>query len=109
MRIPRENLLNSVADVSPGGEYLSAIKNADQVIIFLRDNILFGLLVFFSLHIRKLAHISFIYVILAPEICSISSPFDLWSCNYCRQCCLHLQGNDAIFICGIDDLCLYFF
>lgn len=32
MRIPRENLLNSVADVSPSGEYLSAIKNADQVI-----------------------------------------------------------------------------
>ncbi|KAL2640629.1 hypothetical protein GLYMA_06G285400v4 [Glycine max] len=30
VRIPRENLLNSVADVSPSGEYLSAIKNADQ-------------------------------------------------------------------------------
>ncbi|XP_057450687.1 acyl-coenzyme A oxidase 3, peroxisomal-like isoform X2 [Lotus japonicus] len=29
-RIPRENLLNSVADVSSSGEYLSAIKNADQ-------------------------------------------------------------------------------
>ncbi|KAJ1415823.1 Acyl-CoA oxidase, C-terminal [Sesbania bispinosa] len=28
--IPRENLLNSVADVSPSGEYLSAIKDADQ-------------------------------------------------------------------------------
>ena len=34
MRIPRENLLNSVADVSPSGEYLSAIKNTDQVIAF---------------------------------------------------------------------------
>ncbi|XP_014524427.1 acyl-coenzyme A oxidase 3, peroxisomal [Vigna radiata var. radiata] len=30
VRIPRENLLNSVADVSPTGQYLSAIKNVDQ-------------------------------------------------------------------------------
>ncbi|XP_051151873.1 acyl-coenzyme A oxidase 3, peroxisomal-like [Andrographis paniculata] len=30
VRIPRENLLNSVADVSPDGKYLSAIKNPDQ-------------------------------------------------------------------------------
>lgn len=30
VRIPRENLLNSVADVSPSGEYLSVIKNPDQ-------------------------------------------------------------------------------
>ncbi|KAL5573649.1 hypothetical protein UlMin_023246 [Ulmus minor] len=30
VRIPRENLLNSVADVSPDGQYLSAIKNPDQ-------------------------------------------------------------------------------
>ncbi|OIW08339.1 hypothetical protein TanjilG_03015 [Lupinus angustifolius] len=30
VRIPRENLLNSVADVSPAGEYLSAIKNPEQ-------------------------------------------------------------------------------
>ncbi|EEF37282.1 acyl-CoA oxidase, putative [Ricinus communis] len=30
MRIPRENLLNSVADVSPDGQYLSAIKDPDQ-------------------------------------------------------------------------------
>ncbi|KAI3440777.1 Acyl-coenzyme A oxidase [Psidium guajava] len=30
VRIPRENLLNSVADVSPDGEYLSAIKDPDQ-------------------------------------------------------------------------------
>ncbi|KAJ0113184.1 hypothetical protein Patl1_02375 [Pistacia atlantica] len=30
VRIPRENLLNSVADVSPNGEYLSAIKDPDQ-------------------------------------------------------------------------------
>ncbi|KAJ8435618.1 hypothetical protein Cgig2_012272 [Carnegiea gigantea] len=28
--IPRENLLNSVADVSPDGQYLSAIKDPDQ-------------------------------------------------------------------------------
>ena len=33
MRIPRENLLNSMADVSRGGEYFSAIKNVDQVIV----------------------------------------------------------------------------
>lgn len=32
VRIPRENLLNSVADVSPDGQYLSAIKDPDQVI-----------------------------------------------------------------------------
>lgn len=32
MRIPRENLLNSLADVSPDGQYLSAIKDPDQVI-----------------------------------------------------------------------------
>ncbi|KAL0306835.1 UNVERIFIED_CONTAM: Acyl-coenzyme A oxidase 3, peroxisomal [Sesamum radiatum] len=30
VRIPRENLLNSVADVSPDGKYLSAIKDPDQ-------------------------------------------------------------------------------
>lgn len=30
VRIPRENLLNSVADVSPDGKYLSAIENPDQ-------------------------------------------------------------------------------
>lgn len=34
VRIPRENLLNSVADVSPDGQYLSAIKDPDQVIQF---------------------------------------------------------------------------
>lgn len=33
VRIPRENLLNSVADVSADGQYLSAIKDPDQVII----------------------------------------------------------------------------
>ncbi|KAM7274668.1 hypothetical protein ACFE04_016534 [Oxalis oulophora] len=30
LRIPRENLLNSAADVSPDGQYLSAIENPDQ-------------------------------------------------------------------------------
>lgn len=30
LRVPRENLLNSVADVSPDGEYLSSIKDPDQ-------------------------------------------------------------------------------
>ncbi|KAI3859267.1 hypothetical protein MKW98_007648 [Papaver atlanticum] len=30
VRIPRESLLNSVADVSPDGQYLSAIKDPDQ-------------------------------------------------------------------------------
>lgn len=30
LRVPRENLLNSVADVLPDGQYLSAIKNPDQ-------------------------------------------------------------------------------
>ncbi|KAJ0018896.1 hypothetical protein Pint_11258 [Pistacia integerrima] len=30
VRIPKENLLNSIADVSPDGEYLSAIKDPDQ-------------------------------------------------------------------------------
>lgn len=35
VRIPRENLLNSVADVSPNGQYLSSIKNPDQVIVLL--------------------------------------------------------------------------
>ncbi|KAE8076002.1 hypothetical protein FH972_014679 [Carpinus fangiana] len=30
VRIPRDNLLNSVADVSPDGKYLSAIENPDQ-------------------------------------------------------------------------------
>ncbi|KAL8461163.1 hypothetical protein ACS0TY_032587 [Phlomoides rotata] len=30
VRIPRENILNSVADVSPDGKYLSAIKDPDQ-------------------------------------------------------------------------------
>ncbi|XP_049370545.1 acyl-coenzyme A oxidase 3, peroxisomal-like [Solanum verrucosum] len=30
VRVPRENLLNSVADVSPDGKYLTAIKDPDQ-------------------------------------------------------------------------------
>ncbi|KAK9676874.1 hypothetical protein RND81_11G106800 [Saponaria officinalis] len=30
LRIPRENLLNSVADVTPDGQYISAIENPDQ-------------------------------------------------------------------------------
>ncbi|KAI4319762.1 hypothetical protein MLD38_033324 [Melastoma candidum] len=30
VRIPRENLLNSVADVTPDGQYVSAIKDPDQ-------------------------------------------------------------------------------
>lgn len=30
VRVPRENLLNSVADVSPEGKYLTAIKDPDQ-------------------------------------------------------------------------------
>lgn len=34
VRIPRENILNSVADVSPDGKYLSAIKDPDQVRVF---------------------------------------------------------------------------
>lgn len=33
LRIPRENLLNSVADVSPDGQYLSAIKDPLQVFL----------------------------------------------------------------------------
>lgn len=32
LRVPRENLLNSVADVLPDGQYVSAIKNPDQVV-----------------------------------------------------------------------------
>jgi hypothetical protein len=31
VRIPRENLLNAVADVTPDGKYESAIKDPDQV------------------------------------------------------------------------------
>lgn len=34
MRIPRENLLNSVADVTAEGQYLSAIKDPYQVVLF---------------------------------------------------------------------------
>ncbi|KAK1275556.1 Acyl-coenzyme A oxidase 3, peroxisomal [Acorus gramineus] len=30
LRVPRENLLNSVADVTPDGQYVSAIKDPDQ-------------------------------------------------------------------------------
>ncbi|WOL12440.1 acyl-coenzyme A oxidase 3, peroxisomal [Canna indica] len=30
LRVPRENLLNSVADVLPDGQYVSSIKNPDQ-------------------------------------------------------------------------------
>ena len=31
VRIPRENMLNAVADVTPDGQYLSSIKVPDQV------------------------------------------------------------------------------
>lgn len=30
LRVPRENLLNSVADVTPDGQYISSIKNPDE-------------------------------------------------------------------------------
>jgi hypothetical protein len=33
VRIPRENLLNAVADVTPDGRYESAIKDPDQVCV----------------------------------------------------------------------------
>uniref|UniRef100_A0A7I4CTY5 Acyl-coenzyme A oxidase n=1 Tax=Physcomitrium patens TaxID=3218 RepID=A0A7I4CTY5_PHYPA len=37
VRIPRENLLNAVADVTPGGKYKSAIKDPDQPEVLLLD------------------------------------------------------------------------
>ena len=40
MRIPGENLLNSVADVSQDGQYLSAIKDPDQVVLLKADYML---------------------------------------------------------------------
>ena len=40
-RVPRENLLNSVADVSPDGKYLSSIKDPDQVVLFEMTGICF--------------------------------------------------------------------
>ena len=84
MRIPRENLLNSVADVSPSGEYLSAIKNADQVICFFREMI-FSLVYLCSslFQLESLFTYLLLYVILAPEVCCILSPFDFWSCYHC--------------------------
>jgi len=57
---------------------------------------------FFFIQLQNL-----LYVFCAPEVCSILSPSDLWSCNYCRQFCLHLQGNDSIFICGYECICLF--
>jgi acyl-CoA oxidase len=36
VHIPRENLLNSVADVTPDGHYQSMIKDPDQVMFVLR-------------------------------------------------------------------------
>jgi hypothetical protein len=51
VRIPRENLLNSVADVSPDGKYLSAIENPDQVIIFPdRSYLFFFIIIFLNLN-----------------------------------------------------------
>lgn len=35
VRVPRENLLNSVADVSADGKYLSSINDPDQVLSYL--------------------------------------------------------------------------
>uniref|UniRef100_A0A2P2JHP5 Acyl-coenzyme A oxidase n=2 Tax=Rhizophora mucronata TaxID=61149 RepID=A0A2P2JHP5_RHIMU len=42
VRIPRENLLNSVADVSPGGKYLSPIEDPDQRFVAFLAPLTFG-------------------------------------------------------------------
>ena len=47
MRIPRENLLNSVADVTPDGQYVSSIKDPDQVRLW---RLLILLLVYYLHH-----------------------------------------------------------
>lgn len=58
VRIPRENLLNSVADVSPSGEYLSAIKNADQVTaLFERCHFLLSPCALICSHWKNCSHI----------------------------------------------------
>lgn len=68
-----------------------------------RDHILFGLILFFSSFISLLTFL--LYVNLFPEICCILSPFDLWPCNYCCKCCLHLQVN--VFAIKWERLCSY--
>lgn len=40
VRVPRENLLNSVADVSADGEYQSDIKDPDQVLFSFNHSLL---------------------------------------------------------------------
>ena len=68
VRIPRENLLNSVADVSPDGQYLSAIKDPDQVVhwfSFQIDNVfsfLFHLFHYISVFLPFSLPMSFVWL-----------------------------------------------
>ena len=38
VRVPRENILNSVADVSENGDYISQIEDPDQVLCMSHSN-----------------------------------------------------------------------
>lgn len=100
VRIPRENLLNSVADVSPEGKYLSAIKDPDQVVLLSNGHICVPIFLFFPLLSK--AVLSIIYRDFFPlclvcffnsEICSILGSIDIWTCNYSNQCNLHIKGS----------------
>lgn len=64
VRIPRENLLNSVADVTPDGQYISTIKDPDQVILFyhMGNHVLFLLYVQAKYCIRQWQCLQSIYV-----------------------------------------------
>lgn len=56
VRIPRENLLNAVADVTPDGRYESAIKDPEQVGVVCS---LGGCLISFHMHFtQKRVHLN---------------------------------------------------
>ncbi|KAG9146682.1 hypothetical protein Leryth_005031 [Lithospermum erythrorhizon] len=65
VRIPRENLLNSVADVSPNGDYLSSIKDPDQLLAFVegRESTRIAFLVFVQ---RYHFHPAYLYIAAFP-------------------------------------------
>lgn len=88
IRIPRENLLNSVADVSPDGQYLSAIKDPDQVVLFKMD-----IYVFLLFSQRSSLLLSSSVFSCHSEICSILGSINIWSCNNSSQCNLLITGN----------------
>jgi hypothetical protein len=103
VRIPRENLLNSVADVSPDGKYLSAIENPDQVIIFPdRSYLFFFIIIFLTLNYLFIFYISnyFLSTFFFFFFFFLFSWFSWFSLSYSSRYCLNYLFYEQSLICN---------